>query len=235
MKRTRVWRVMGTDPGVYVFKEQYGGGTPCPHTVAVDHSRILMLGREGVCCYVGEMVIPFEQEFARKVIERITPEALSETAACLWKGTYYCALPLDGSAVNNAVLMFNTRENTWLLRNDVQAESFLPMEDALYFTSSQTPGCIWLWQEDCMAAGQANAVSERNVPQTKKKLTYKERLELEALERTLDDLNAEKSEIEQRLSSGTAAYDEIAQLSARYAQIKEELELAELRWLELSC
>jgi ATP-binding cassette subfamily F protein uup len=80
-----------------------------------------------------------------------------------------------------------------------------------------------------------SAVSERNVPQTKKKLTYKERLELEALERTLDDLNAEKSEIEQRLSSGTAAYDEIAQLSARYAQIKEELELAELRWLELSC
>jgi ATP-binding cassette subfamily F protein uup len=58
---------------------------------------------------------------------------------------------------------------------------------------------------------------------------------LEALERTLDDLNAEKSEIEQRLSSGTAGYDEIAQLSARYAQIKEELELAELRWLELSC
>jgi ATP-binding cassette subfamily F protein uup len=51
----------------------------------------------------------------------------------------------------------------------------------------------------------------------------------------LDDLNAEKSEIEQRLSSGTAGYDEIAQLSARYAQIKEELELAELRWLELSC
>ncbi len=158
MKRTRVWRVMGTDPGVYVFKEQYGGGTPCPHTVAVDHSRILMLGREGVCCYDGEMVIPFEQEFARKVFERITPEALSETAACLWKGTYYCALPLDGSAVNNAVLMFNTRENTWLLRNDVQVESFLPLEDALYFTSAQTPGCIWLWQEDCMTAGQANAM-----------------------------------------------------------------------------
>ncbi|MBQ1209644.1 MAG: ABC-F family ATP-binding cassette domain-containing protein [Bacteroidales bacterium] len=74
-----------------------------------------------------------------------------------------------------------------------------------------------------------------NTPEVKKKLTYKERLELEALERTLDDLNAEKSEIEQRLSSGTAGYDEIAQLSARYAQIKEELELAELRWLELSC
>jgi ATP-binding cassette subfamily F protein uup len=80
-----------------------------------------------------------------------------------------------------------------------------------------------------------STVSERNVPPPKKKLTYKERLELEALERTLDDLNAEKSEIEQRLSSGTAGYDEIAQLSARYAQIKEELELAELRWLELSC
>lgn len=155
LKRTRVWRVMGTDPGTYVFKEQYGGGTPCPQTVAVDQSRILMLGREGVCCYDGESVAPFQQAFAKQVFERMNPDALSEAAACLWQGTYYCALPLDESRSNNAVLMYNTRENTWLLRNDVTVESFLPTEDALYFTSSQTPGRIWLWQEDCMKTGMA--------------------------------------------------------------------------------
>ena len=158
LKRTRVWRVMGTDPGTYVFKEQYGGGTPCPQTVAVDQNRILMLGRESVCCYDGESVAPFQQAFAGKVFERINPDALQEAAACLWKGTYYCALPLDDSPSNNAVLMYNTRENTWLLRNDVTVESFLPTEDALYFTSSQTPGRIWLWQEDCMKTGTAQSM-----------------------------------------------------------------------------
>lgn len=155
LKRTRVWRVLGTDPGTYVFKEQYGGGTACPQTVAVDASRILMLGREGVLCYDGESVAPFQQQFACQMFERINPDALAEAAACLWKGVYYCALPLDGSPTNNAVLMFNTRENTWLVRTDVAVESFLPTEDALYFTSSETPGRIWLWQEDCMQTGQA--------------------------------------------------------------------------------
>lgn len=150
MKRTKVWRVLGTDPGTYVFKEQYGGGTPCPQTVAVDGSRILMLDQGGVCCYDGERVGPFQRECAGRIFERINPDALGEAAACLWKDTYYCALPLDGSSVNNAVLLFNTRENTWLLRTDVQVESFLPAQDALYFTSSSQPGCLWLWQEDCM-------------------------------------------------------------------------------------
>ena len=155
MKKTRVWRVLGTDPGTYVFKEQYGGGTACAQTVAVDTSRILMLGREGVLCYDGESVIPFQPECARRVFDRINPDALHEAAACLWKGTYYCALALDGSPINNVVLMFNTRENTWLVRTDTAVESFLPTEDALYFTSAQTPGRIWLWQEDCMTGGQA--------------------------------------------------------------------------------
>ncbi|MBR6568819.1 MAG: hypothetical protein IKK75_00010 [Clostridia bacterium] len=155
LKKTRVWRVLGTDPGTYVFKEQYGGGTPCPQTVAVDGSRILMLGREGVLCYDGESVAPFQQAFAHRVFARINPAALSEATACMWRGTYYCALALDDSPVNNAVVMFNTRENTWLLRTDAAVESFLPTEDALYFTSSTTPGRIWLWQEDCMQAGQA--------------------------------------------------------------------------------
>ncbi len=154
-KRTRVWRVMGTDPGVYVFREQYGGGTPCPQTVAVDGSRILMLGREGILCYDGERAAAFQQEYAGRVFERMNKAALAQAAACLWRGTYYCALPLDDSPFNNAVLMYNTRENTWLLRTDVSVEAFLPTENALYFTSAETPGRIWLWQEDCMKTGTA--------------------------------------------------------------------------------
>jgi len=155
LKRTKVWRVMGTDPGTYIFREQYGGGTPCPQTVAVDGSRTLMLDRGGVVCYDGESVEPFQQEYAKRIFERINPAALSEASACLWKGVYYCAVALDESRTNNAVILYNTRENTWLLRTDAAVECFLPMEDEMYFTSSHTPGRIWQWQEDCMKTGQA--------------------------------------------------------------------------------
>lgn len=53
LKRERVWRILGTDPGEYAFKEQYGGGAAFAGTVAVEGERMLMLGREGLLQYDG--------------------------------------------------------------------------------------------------------------------------------------------------------------------------------------
>ena len=155
LKRTRVWRILGTNPGEYAFKEQYGGGAPFSATVAVDGMRILMLGRQGVLCYDGESVIPFQQTFAKGVFARMNRSALDNAVACMWRNTYYLALPLDEATANNAVLMYNTEEQTWLLRDDVSVESFLPTEEALYFTSATTPGKVWRWREDCREGGFA--------------------------------------------------------------------------------
>lgn len=152
-KRTRVWRILGTHPGEYAFKEQYGGGTAYPDTVAVDVNRILMLGPDGVLQYDGESVYPYEQQYARGVFERINQRVLHKAVACMHRGVYYCALPLDEAQDNSAVLMYNTREKTWLLRENVRVEAFLPTESALYFTSATTPGRLWLWREDCLDDG----------------------------------------------------------------------------------
>ena len=73
---------------------------------------------------------------------------IAKACACLYQNTYYCALPLDGAQENNAVLMFDTMEGTWLLREGVEVEAFLPSEDALYYTSATTPGYVWIWHED---------------------------------------------------------------------------------------
>ena len=154
-KRSKVWRVLGTDPGVYTFKEQYGGGARYADTIAVDDTRILMLGRDGVYQYNGESVEPCEQEYAQAVFERMNPDALEKACACIWRDTYYCALPLDDSPVNNAVLLFDTAENTWTLRENVDVQAFLPMEDALFFTSGTKPGSLWKWQEDSLLTGSA--------------------------------------------------------------------------------
>lgn len=155
LKKTRVWRVIGTNPGEYIFKEQYGGGTQYARTLAVDGTRMLMLGRDGIVQYNGEAVAPYYQEYAATVFDRMNRDALDQAVGCLYRDTYYCALPLDGSKTNNAVLVFNTKERTWLLREDVCVESFLPTQTDLFFTSATTPGRIWRWKEDCWEDGKA--------------------------------------------------------------------------------
>lgn len=154
-KKTRVWRILGTDPGEYTFKEQYGGGAPYEGTIAVDTERILMLSRRGVVVYDGLAVSPFQQEYTRGVWERVNAGALGNACAAIWHEKYYCALPLDQSESNNAVLVYNPVDGTWLLREDVQVERFLPTEDVLYFTSATTPGRIWKWGEDSWETGIA--------------------------------------------------------------------------------
>ena len=68
----------------------------------------------------------------------------------------------------------------------------------------------------------------------KRRLSFKEKKELEELETLLPALEAEKASLEALLSGGATLPDEIAQASKRYQEVQEQLDMAELRWLELS-
>ena len=67
-----------------------------------------------------------------------------------------------------------------------------------------------------------------------KKLSWKEQQELKALEERLPALEEEKAELEARLSSGTLSAQELQEASLRYGTLQDELDAAEMRWLELS-
>ena len=71
-------------------------------------------------------------------------------------------------------------------------------------------------------------------PAKPRRLTYKERLELETLEKTMEALNSEKCSLEALMNGGTTDYQQIQSASERYRALKDELDTAELRWLELS-
>lgn len=77
-------------------------------------------------------------------------------------------------------------------------------------------------------------VSLQQQPTGKRKLTFKERRELEALEKDIETLETEKNDIETKLSSGTISVDEITKLSKRLPQLNDELDTKSMRWLELS-
>ena len=68
----------------------------------------------------------------------------------------------------------------------------------------------------------------------KRRLSFKEKKELEELETLLPALEAEKTTLEALLSGGATLPDDIARASKRYQEVQEQLDMAELRWLELS-
>ncbi|WP_066629276.1 ABC-F family ATP-binding cassette domain-containing protein [Labilibacter marinus] len=67
-----------------------------------------------------------------------------------------------------------------------------------------------------------------------RKLSFKEKKEMEELEQAMEDLNSEKSEIEEALNSGALDADALTEKSKRISEVIDLLDEKEMRWLELS-
>ena len=93
-----------------------------------------------------------------------------------------------------------------------------------------------VWQKEqtkATPASEQRPKGEKVRTERKEKLSFKERKEFEALEKEIEELTAEKETLSALFASGEAIND-IAERSARFATIQEELDIKELRWLELS-
>jgi hypothetical protein len=160
-KANRIWRVMGTDPGEYTFKEQFGGGAPYVNTIAVDVERVLMAYADGLAVYDGMSVSPYAREQFKEIWSHVNTEAMDQMVGTLFKDRYYLAFPVDGSAVNNALLVFNKVNGTILYYRDVEIESMLATTDELYATSSSLPGKSIILRYDSWKDGQCSGAATR--------------------------------------------------------------------------
>lgn len=79
-----------------------------------------------------------------------------------------------------------------------------------------------------------NEVQNKDSSSKKQKLSFNEKRELETLDALIPQLEAEQKALEELLSSGTLAQDELLIKSQRISQIIDELEEKTMRWLELS-
>lgn len=73
-----------------------------------------------------------------------------------------------------------------------------------------------------------------NNQQQKRKLTFKEKREMEQLEKDIEALEVEKKQIEEALCGGTTSVEEITRMSKRLPLLNDELDEKSMRWLELS-
>ena len=93
--------------------------------------------------------------------------------------------------------------------------------------------------ESKMAKTEAKAESAKTAEQRKpkrdnsNKLSYKEKRELEELEKLLPELETEKNELEGRMATGEMSTDELLNASQRVSELIDEIDMVEMRMLEL--
>lgn len=89
--------------------------------------------------------------------------------------------------------------------------------------------------EDARKTGYSLEVKgTKTKTEQKRRLSFKEKRELEELDKLIPQLEAEKVQLEAMLSGCATLPDEIAKASQRYQEVQDALDEAEMRWLELS-
>lgn len=78
-----------------------------------------------------------------------------------------------------------------------------------------------------------NSSQARRRTEEKRRLSFKEKKEMEALEKEVEELTAERAQLETALSSGTLSNEEIISAGDRIGAVIARLDEAELRLLEL--
>ena len=112
------------------------------------------------------------------------------------------------------------------------------------FPGNYTQYRTWKEEQDALKKQEEQALqskqavveekSRRPEKEVKRRLTFKERKEFEALDAEIPALEAEKKELETAMSSGTLSTEELLAKSARITALIEELDEKTMRWLELS-
>lgn len=112
------------------------------------------------------------------------------------------------------------------------------------FPGNYTQYRAWKEEQDALKKQEEQALqskqavveekSRRPEKEVKRRLTFKERKEFEALDAEIPALEAEKKERETAMSSGTLSTEELLAKSARITALIEELDEKTMRWLELS-
>ena len=81
--------------------------------------------------------------------------------------------------------------------------------------------------------GKNESADEPSAEPAKRKLTYKERLEMAQLEKDIAALEEKQKSIEEALCSGKLSVDELTEKSKLLSSLKDEIDEKSMRWLEL--
>lgn len=128
-------RIIGSYPGEYELVEVYGSTGPISeNTIVSSGANVYFLCAEGLCVYNGMTVQTLALSGGDNrlvgLAERINRAAAQKACSVIMKGVMYIALPLDGSAINNAVIIYDMTTGIYTLISDYRVDSWLVHHEA---------------------------------------------------------------------------------------------------------
>jgi ATP-binding cassette subfamily F protein uup len=103
------------------------------------------------------------------------------------------------------------------------------------------PGNYSQYREKIREAYETNLKTQKETKpkdkskRTKKKsVSYKEKMEFKELEKEISELEAEKNDVEKKVSSGNLSNDELVEKSNKIGVLMKEIDEKTERWMELS-
>lgn len=145
-KENGIWRILGTNPGEFEVREQFGGGTINPRTIATYGERVFFVERDGVSVYDGQTTAPYMRENIEKIWRTVNINAMDKMRSAIFKDKYYLALPVNNSKVANAFLVYDLLEGTVLYQSAyniiMYVNDIISFDDALYGVCRYSFGTI---------------------------------------------------------------------------------------------
>lgn len=89
-----------------------------------------------------------EDSFDSTAWDTVDENPLHNACAAMWNGVYCLALPIGGSDKCNAVLQYDTADRTLALRTEISVDSFLQINERLFYTSADYPGAVYEMDDD---------------------------------------------------------------------------------------
>lgn len=80
--------------------------------------------------------------------ELVDTNPLHNACAGMWNGVYCLALPVGGVDRCNAILQYDTASGSISLRTEVSVDSFLQINERLFYTSADYPGAVYELDDD---------------------------------------------------------------------------------------
>lgn len=133
-----VYRIYGTYPGNYEVSRVHGVTGPIAQRSIVQTGDIVyFLGADGLCGYDGTRAVPLGDRKLERFFSAMNREYVKYACGAACGDKVYIALP-EGSAAtcNNAVVEYDTRKGTYMIRRGFRVDTFLEYDGKLLFANN---------------------------------------------------------------------------------------------------
>lgn len=132
-----VYRIYGTYPGNYEVTRVHGITGPIARRSIVQAGDIVyFLGAGGLCGYDGTRAVPLGDRKLVRFFDDMNREYAKHACAAVCGDKVYLALPEGNAATcNNAVVEYDTRNGTYMIRRGFRVDTFLEYEGKVLFAN----------------------------------------------------------------------------------------------------